>query len=160
MVAPVQGTPRLGRHFPVWVTFSISGKLGGTDGQCSRLLLLVHLLLCFAHLHKRLAKHVSRLQFREVLQARQLLNFVEPRASLPPAMPRLSRSMYYYPMKILIWLVLTLIHGARPGTLSQGFLSALGGMTRQGSWLSCLCLLPCSSYSGPGPLCWRVHINV
>lgn len=88
-----------------------------------------------------------------------------PRAPQTPLMPRLSGSTNQYAtvghaVKTLDRLALTLTPGTGWDALSHGCLPALGGMTGQGPWLSCTRFLPCPSCSGPGPLSWRVCINV
>lgn len=106
----------------------------------------MHLLLCFAHLHKRLATRVGLLKFLRSPQARQLWNFGKPRASRSLLMPRLSWSTLVSPGGTRCenpGLAGPHPHGgARSDALSPGFLSALEGMTRQGSRPSGPCLSP------------------
>lgn len=118
-----------------------------------------------ARFYERLALHVSLLKFLRSPAGRHLLNFVDgPGASRTPLTPRLPWNTHYcatvgHAVQTLVWLVLSLTPG-RIGCPLTWIPPALGGVTGQGPWQSWPCLLPCSSCSGPGPLCWRVYINV
>lgn len=118
----------------------------------------------FCNSARRLATCLGLLKFLRSPQARQLLNLGKPRASQSSLGPR--RSWNAFASRGETGCENPGLAGPHPHTearsdaLSHGFLAASGGMTRQGSWPGCPGLLPCSSCSGLGPLCWRGSINV
>lgn len=169
MTAPAPLRP-LQTFFPVWERRAGLGHLLSSEGssesqwtgpRCPS----VHLLLPFAHLHERVATHASLFKFLR-----------SPAGKAPIELCGQTRGSWnsFYTHPLLEHLLVP--HDgtccantglAGPGPRTGGWIRcpltrippALGEMTGQGSWQS-PCLLPCSSCSGPGPLCWRIYINV